>query len=209
MEDSCVFYDQNHNNPGFRCTELNQPITDAKYRTPMQWDNSTNGGFTNSTRPWLPIGDKYQTVNVAAQTGVAGSHLEIYRSLQKMRKHNAIKNSNLKNFKILALTENSFGFKREVEDVKKESVLVLINYGNKNESVTLDKLELIGSPKKISLKIVGRNSELKIDAKMSIEKEVFLAPFESIVATYNHGIAAVVSNVLLAAMIVVVGYFNL
>ena len=94
MEDSCVFYDQNHNNPGFRCTEVNQPITDAKYRTPMQWDNSTNGGFTNSTRPWLPIGEKYQTVNVAAQTGLAGSHLEIYRSLQKMRKHDAIKNSN-------------------------------------------------------------------------------------------------------------------
>ncbi|XP_070501812.1 maltase A3-like [Chironomus tepperi] len=209
MEDSCVFYDQNHNNPGFRCTDLVRPVTDAKYRTPMQWDNSTNGGFTNSSRPWLPIGDKYATVNVAAQTGVAGSHLEIYRSLQKMRKHNAIRNSNLKNFKIVAMTENSFGFKREVEDVKQGSVLVLINYGDRNESVTLDKLELFGSPKEVSLKIVGRKSSLKIDSKMSINGTFVLAPYESIVAIYNHGMAAVVSNMLLIAMILGLMYFNL
>ncbi|XP_070501520.1 maltase 1-like [Chironomus tepperi] len=208
MEDACVFYNVNRNLPGHRCNATYTPTTRARVRTPMQWDNSTNGGFS-SNEPWLPVGEKYATVNVASQTGVPGSHLEIYRSLQKMRKHNTIRNSNLKNFKIVTLTEHSFGFKREVEDVKQESVLVLINYGDRNESVTIDKLELFGSPKEISLKIVGRMSELKIDSKMAIDKTVVLAPYESIVATYNHGMAAVVTNMLLIAMILALMNFNL
>ncbi|MEJ7257849.1 glucohydrolase, partial [Staphylococcus epidermidis] len=32
-------------------------------RTPMQWDQSTNGGFTNGT-PWFPVNPNYKTINV-------------------------------------------------------------------------------------------------------------------------------------------------
>jgi alpha-glucosidase len=35
-------------------------------RTPMQWSNEEGGAFTESDRPWLPLGDT-ATVNVAAQ----------------------------------------------------------------------------------------------------------------------------------------------
>ena len=33
-------------------------------RTPMQWDNNTNAGFTNSSAPWLPVNPDFVSVNV-------------------------------------------------------------------------------------------------------------------------------------------------
>jgi glycosidase len=45
----------------------------------MQWDASTNGGFTTGT-PWLPPIDPEER-NVEAQRGDPGSLLEHYRRL--------------------------------------------------------------------------------------------------------------------------------
>jgi alpha-glucosidase len=37
-------------------------------RTPMQWDETPNAGFTNEdVQPWLPLADDYKAVNVAVQ----------------------------------------------------------------------------------------------------------------------------------------------
>jgi len=54
-------------------------------RTPMVWDASAAGGFTTG-RPWLPVKAAQRARNVAAQTGVAGSVLETYRSLLALRR---------------------------------------------------------------------------------------------------------------------------
>ena len=37
-------------------------------RTPMQWDDSANGGFTKGGKPWLAVNPNYKTVNAAAET---------------------------------------------------------------------------------------------------------------------------------------------
>lgn len=187
MEDSCVYYDDDHNNPGHRCNSTYRPEnTDARYRTPMQWTNGINGGFTTSNKPWLPIGDKYQTVNVEAQKGVNGSHLEVYKSLQKVRQHKAIKEGSLSGFKIVKLGTNSFGFKRELNDVKEESLFVLLNYGKESENVNLKNFELIGEPKFATFKVVGGNSKFKVDEQLDIGENFTLSGFESVVAVYNN-----------------------
>ncbi len=36
-------------------------------RTPMQWDASTNGGFTTSAKPWLAANPNYTQINAAAE----------------------------------------------------------------------------------------------------------------------------------------------
>ena len=55
-------------------------------RTPMQWDNSTNSGFTNASRPWLPVNENYREgVTVSDQTGRQDSHLGVYIQLTKLR----------------------------------------------------------------------------------------------------------------------------
>lgn len=111
MADSCAkFPDDIHVNPAVTCDEADRLThTDTWVRSPMQWNSSPNGGFTTET-PWIPIGENYQQVNVEAQTNNAKSHLEIYRSLLKLRKENAIKESD--DFEIKKLNDNSFAFKR-------------------------------------------------------------------------------------------------
>lgn len=54
-------------------------------RTPMQWDQSTNAGFTHGT-PWLPVPPSAATINVAAQKDDPNSLLSWYRSLIQLKK---------------------------------------------------------------------------------------------------------------------------
>jgi len=53
-------------------------------RTPMQWDDTPNAGFTTG-RPWLPIGSNYTEVNVASELRDCSSMLSLYRKLLKLR----------------------------------------------------------------------------------------------------------------------------
>jgi len=54
-------------------------------RSPMQWDDSRNAGFTCGA-PWLPLGDDYARVNVAAQAKDPRSMLALYRALIALRR---------------------------------------------------------------------------------------------------------------------------
>jgi len=36
-------------------------------RTPMQWDATSNGGFTTSDKPWLAVNPNYKEINAAAE----------------------------------------------------------------------------------------------------------------------------------------------
>lgn len=56
-------------------------------RTPMQWDNGENAGFTKGT-PWIGIHGDYETVNVATELKDEDSILNFYRRLIKLRKEN-------------------------------------------------------------------------------------------------------------------------
>ncbi|XP_011184391.1 maltase A3 [Zeugodacus cucurbitae] len=55
-------------------------------RTPFQWSDAANAGFTTGRKTWLPISDDYKRVNVKRERGVALSHLNIFKQLQKLRK---------------------------------------------------------------------------------------------------------------------------
>jgi alpha-glucosidase len=54
-------------------------------RTPMQWDGSTNGGFTSGT-PWLPVPPSAATVNVRAEEQDPDSLLSWYKALIRLKK---------------------------------------------------------------------------------------------------------------------------
>lgn len=54
-------------------------------RTPFQWDNTTNGGFTTGT-PWLKVNPNHTTVNVTAQEKDQNSPLNYFRKLTALRK---------------------------------------------------------------------------------------------------------------------------
>lgn len=53
-------------------------------RTPMQWNSSTNAGFT-SGKPWLPVHDDFATVNAESEARDENSVLNFYRALSAFR----------------------------------------------------------------------------------------------------------------------------
>ncbi|SSH62681.1 glycoside hydrolase family 13 protein [Klebsiella quasipneumoniae] len=54
-------------------------------RTPMQWDNSTNAGFSTAA-PWIKVNPNYITINVRQQQEQPDSILNFYRRMIQLRK---------------------------------------------------------------------------------------------------------------------------
>lgn len=54
-------------------------------RTPFQWDDTANAGFTTGT-PWLKVNPNHQMINAAAQEKDANSPLNYFRKLTALRK---------------------------------------------------------------------------------------------------------------------------
>jgi alpha-glucosidase len=56
-------------------------------RTPMQWDETVNAGFSKAT-PWLPVPPSASTINVQSEKGDPNSLFTWYRSLIQLKKSN-------------------------------------------------------------------------------------------------------------------------
>jgi len=54
-------------------------------RTPVQWDDSENAGFTKG-KPWLGINSNYKKINYASQKNDPDSVLSFYKKLIALRK---------------------------------------------------------------------------------------------------------------------------
>jgi len=57
-------------------------------RTPMQWNDTANAGFTTSDNPWLPVPPTYKTVNVAKEEKEPDSMLKWYKAIIELKKTN-------------------------------------------------------------------------------------------------------------------------
>jgi alpha-glucosidase len=101
-------------------------------RTPMQWDNSNQSGFTNA-KPWLPLADSYKTQNVATESSDSQSMLSLHKTLLSIRKQSAA----LKYGKYASWdTKNEFvfAFTRTAES---EVLLIIVNYSDTEQTVHL------------------------------------------------------------------------
>ena len=58
-------------------------------RTPMQWNDSAQGGFT-SGKPWIRINSNYKEINAAQQLGDPASVFHYYQKLIRLRKEKDI-----------------------------------------------------------------------------------------------------------------------
>ena len=57
-------------------------------RTPMQWDDSKNSGFSDGDSTWIKVNDNYKTINVKSQEEDEKSILNFYKNMIKIRKEN-------------------------------------------------------------------------------------------------------------------------
>lgn len=103
-------------------------------RTPFQWDASTNAGFNTGAKPWIPVHPDYATLNLEAQKSDEKSKYNFYKNLLKLRKNETFVDGN---FESKALTENVFGYVRATAD---ETFVVLINFGNRSETINVNDL---------------------------------------------------------------------
>ncbi|MEM9447220.1 MAG: alpha-glucosidase [Cyanobacteria bacterium P01_E01_bin.6] len=105
-------------------------------RTPMQWDDTANAGFSfgKSAEPWLPVHDNYCDVNVEAELKDETSILNFYRALIKLRKKTAaLREGRWKS--LIHYPHEHLAYLRQTEN---ETVLVLINFSYE-KPLTFDK----------------------------------------------------------------------
>jgi len=55
-------------------------------RTPMQWDNTYQAGFTENDKTWIGVNPNYKEINVEEQLIEEGSILNFYKKLIQLRK---------------------------------------------------------------------------------------------------------------------------
>lgn len=69
--------------------KLIQRATRENARTPVQWSDAENAGFS-TVKPWFSVNPNYKQINVEAQEDDPGSLLNFYRRLLAFRKNNAV-----------------------------------------------------------------------------------------------------------------------
>ncbi|MBS1511298.1 MAG: alpha-glucosidase [Bacteroidetes bacterium] len=100
-------------------------------RTPFQWDNTTNAGFTTGT-PWIKVNPNYTTINAAAQEKDSSSCLNYFRKLTQIRRDNLA----LVYGKYTLLDKDNpdaYAYTREWNGKK---ILVLLNFRSKPVTVS-------------------------------------------------------------------------
>ncbi len=102
-------------------------------RTPMQWDDSENGGFSD-VKPWLQSADSYRTINVKNTLKDPDSIFAFYQKLIRMRKEMPIVQEGI----IVPLLEEHgkvFAYERKYND---ESLICVNNFFAENTEIDLD-----------------------------------------------------------------------
>jgi len=111
-------------------------------RTPMQWDDTANAGFSTH-EPWLPVPPSYKTHNVATELKDPNSVLEFYRKVLALRHTNPV----ILEGNYTALNEDDNHVLSYLRTYKGKSVLVALNMAT--------------SPQKPSFKLPSGSASLK------------------------------------------------
>jgi oligo-1,6-glucosidase len=95
-------------------------------RTPMQWDTSTNAGFT-SGKPWLQLNKNYCEINAAAELKDQQSVFYYYQKLIKLRhQSDLIVYGNYQ--ELIPEDEEVFAYRREYQG---QTLVVISNFTEK------------------------------------------------------------------------------
>lgn len=105
-------------------------------RTPMQWTDGTNAGFTTGT-PWLKVNPNYHSINVAAQIEDADSIYSFYKKLIALRKNPIYKETIVYGAlePVWVEQHNLMAYYRKGEQI----LLVVGNYQREEQEITLPK----------------------------------------------------------------------
>ncbi|MGL6217088.1 MAG: alpha,alpha-phosphotrehalase [Lacrimispora sphenoides] len=137
-------------------------------RTPMQWNNKENGGFTTGT-PWLSVGESYRSINVEAALRDKDSVFYHYKKLIKLRKQYDL----IAYGKYESLSKKHPQVYAYMRSFKEQKLIVLNNFYGENTQFLLPKeINIEGYKSKILLSNYGDSPKL--------DRSTSLRPYESI-----------------------------
>ncbi len=134
-------------------------------RTPMQWDSTKNGGFTEG-KPWKKVNDNHQKINVVAQNKDPKSILNHFRKMVKLRKDNPV----LVYGQYQILQESHSEIYAYTRTLDQQQVLVLLNFSKKQATITLEETTKTGT--------LLINNYDRLDAR---EGQITLQPYQAII----------------------------
>ncbi|XP_061173906.1 alpha-glucosidase-like [Saccostrea echinata] len=146
----------------------------------MQWDNTRNAGFSNSSSPWIATSTDYQINNVKNQSSKGDSLLSFFKNLTILRREDSFRIGEYHS----ALVDNSvFSFVREFDG--KKGYLVAINFAE-----TAQKRDYTSSHSTIQTKasfdLTTGGSE-SFDADTDVDpSSLTLGPMQGVVVSWDY-----------------------
>jgi len=110
-------------------------------RTPMQWDDSQNAGFTTGT-PWLPLNPNYTTVNVQAEEENPQSVLNHFKKMTALRKNNEV----LIYGEYELIQKEHKQVHAYTRSLDNQNMMVLLNFSDTEAAVGINDLHTYGDP---------------------------------------------------------------
>jgi alpha-glucosidase len=114
-------------------------MTRDKNRTPMQWSNSPNAGFSPAqVNTWLPVNSNYKDgINVHDQEKSPNSLLTYYKHLLRVRRES----SALKGGEYIPLQTSAKDYFAFVRQSAEQTVLVVLNYSDQPLELDLSRVK--------------------------------------------------------------------
>ena len=135
-------------------------------RTPFQWNNSENGGFTKG-KPWLKVNPNYTEINAEAQEKDPNSILNYFRKLVKLRKSEPV------------FTYGTF------ELIDKENPAIFVYIRTSDNKKLLIVLNFSEKESKINTTIDVSNSKVILSNYNATLFSKILKPYEAIILEIN------------------------
>lgn len=136
--------------------DIYESVTRDPGRTPFQWDDSKNAGFSPADRTWLPMALNYTDCNVKLQRSQDKSHLKVFRALISLRQSATFKYGGLE---VNAVDDDLLVFKREIEGQDDADIIVVVlNLGTSRKTVDLSSI-FAGLPSKLQVAISSIHSK--------------------------------------------------
>jgi alpha-glucosidase len=103
-------------------------------RTPLQWTDGPNAGFTTAQQPWLPIAHHYKTHNIKTEGRDKSSFLSLYQTLTKLRnKSDALRYGDIQVLDVG--NDHVLAFRRSFEG---KSLTTVVNFSDKSQTISLE-----------------------------------------------------------------------
>lgn len=163
--------------------EYYQDYTRDPARTPFQWDTTANSGFTNYSKPWLPVSPAYTTVNVQVEESDSWSHLKLFKEMMKLRELEDFRNCH---YQTAVLGSNVFAIIRTGPVLLESHVYVtVVNLVNANSTVNITSLYTqyrLRAESKVKVAIRSVSSKRSRGEEITAEN-IVLQPYEGLVLT--------------------------